>query len=78
MIIFQENNTSEKFHLYFMPLDEHKKHNPPEKVEIGLYDDLDIAVTIACIGCGAYDSKWQPPGQVSNFGIEFEATDSVF
>lgn len=23
MIIFQENNTSEKFHLYFVPFDEH-------------------------------------------------------
>lgn len=60
MIIFQNYKTSENFHLYFMPRETEKNCNSAKTVEIGLYDDLDMAVTIASIGYGAYYSKWKP------------------
>lgn len=63
MIIFRSSNTSENYHLYFMPRDTGKNCSSAEMVEIGLYDDLDIAVTIAGIGYGAYESKWTPIDQ---------------
>lgn len=61
MFIFQDNNSAGKFRLYFVPRVENKNYDSSaETVEIGLYDDLDTAVTIACIGYGAYDSRWKP------------------
>lgn len=60
VVIFQNYKSSENFHLYFIPRETDKNCKSAEMFEIGLYDDLDIAVTIASIGYGAYDSKWKP------------------
>ena len=64
IVIFQDYNASENFHLYFMPRVEEKDRKSAEMVKIRLHDDLDTAVTIASIGYGAYDSKWKPLDQV--------------
>lgn len=66
VIIFQCEKNPEHFHLYFKPSKKSEISGFAEMVKIGLYDDLDTAVTIACIGYGADDSKWKPIVQNDN------------
>lgn len=69
MVVIQKGNASEKFYLYFVPSDELKNYDPAGAVKVGLYENLDIAVTIACIGYGAYDSKWKTLNQSYFFAL---------
>jgi hypothetical protein len=64
-VIFQESGAaSECFRLFFVPRREKEVCGLSiETVEVGVYDDLDIAITIACIGYGAYESNWKPAAQ---------------
>lgn len=64
-VIFQESAAaSGSFRLFFVTRREKEVCDlSNEIIEVGVYDDLDIAVTIACIGYGAYESKWKPAAQ---------------
>lgn len=69
MIILQRFDSAEVFYLYFMQCHRDGDCRDAEVTEIGLYDDLDTAVTIACIGCGAYDSNWKPVDEVRSSSL---------
>lgn len=58
--IFLCEKNPENFHLYFKPYAGNEFFDCLETVKIGIYDDLDTAVTIACIGYGAYEARWIP------------------
>lgn len=61
LIILRDENASGRFRLFFVPQDERETYDfTAGAVEVGLYDDLDTAVTIACIGYGAYEARWNP------------------
>ena len=65
--IFQrggERSRRRCFEVQFMPCDGCGQLNLSEKLTIGSYDDLDIAVTIAAVKYGVCDNSWLPVTQV--------------
>lgn len=53
---------AEMFELRFVPRDPKGEFNSEETIAVGLYDDIDIAVTIAAIGYGVGETQWAACG----------------
>ena len=50
------------FHVRFVPRDLGGQLDAAGTVEVGSYDDLDTALTIAALGYGAGEAGWSPVG----------------
>ena len=51
---------ADAFHVRVVPRDRDGRLNGVGTVEVGSYDDLDIAVTIAALSYGVCDTSWTP------------------
>ena len=51
---------SDSFNVSFVPRDTEGRLSGAGTVEVGSYDDLDIALTIAALSYGACDALWMP------------------
>lgn len=50
------------FHVRLVPRDREGRLNAAGMVEVGSYDDLDTALTIAALGYGSGEAGWSPVG----------------
>lgn len=74
-----ESVTAGAFRVRFLPRDRAGRLDAAAMVEVGSYDDLDTALTIAALGYGAGETGWSPvgddplvPGAVASPAIEVE------
>ena len=65
--IFQHSGdgaSPKSFEVQFMPCDGREQLKVSEKLTIGSYEDLDIAVTIVAVKYGVCDKRWLPVTQI--------------
>ena len=58
------NQCADEVHLFFVARDSSGYDNRTLSL-VGLYDDLDVAVTIASIGYGVAETAWEPLEELS-------------
>lgn len=57
-----ESVTAGAFRVRFVPRDREGRLDAAAMVEVGSYDDLDTALTIAALGYGVGEAGWTPVG----------------